>query len=601
MSGFVGEELKAQIRSANDIVEVVQWLNVPLKKAGGRYRALCPFHKEKTPSFNVSAQHQAFHCFGCGAAGDVFKFVMLREGLDFPTALRRLAERAHIPIPERAGGSPEPSRDLKDRLYALHLKARDWFHTNLMRAHQAAPAREYLKTRAFSAATAREFRLGYALAGWDSLIRWGQANGVEVSLLQEAGLVVMGEHRPYDRFRDRLMIPIADESGRVVGFSGRLLSQEAKEAKYVNSPETPIFKKGRLLFGLDQSKKHLLEEKAAVICEGQLDWIRCFESGIRNVIAPQGTAFTEDQARILKRYVEQVVLCFDSDAAGQKATWRNAEILIATGLAVRAVRMPAGEDPDSLIRGSGAAALRKLLETAVDVFEYKARALVVVLDMREPRNHQKVVSEMTPLLALVDNEPQRQQVIQNVCDILRTDVTAFLTEFQRQRRRLQKTVPAAVEAARESLAGEDVFQNELTGYGDYLLRLSLLEEPAARMLADQLQEAWFAGYGLRHALFHVIRRAGEGRWKPGWDGLDLGLDDADKERIGRLLTHPLVDMDERAMATGLQDMVAAVRRAYLKEEYQQRARLLRNPKLSEEERLRFQRELLDLGHKMKDA
>lgn len=601
MNGFVGEDLKSQIRAANDIVEVIQWLNVPLKKMGSRYRALCPFHQEKTPSFHVNPQRQSFHCFGCGAGGDVFKFVMLREGVDFPMALRRLAERSHISIPENTGYFPDSNRELRKQLYDLHQRVRDWFHSNLMRARQADAARAYLHGREFNASIAKEFQLGYALPGWDGLIRWGDAHGVNVSLLQEAGLVVVGDRGPYDRFRDRLMIPIADEMGRIVGFSGRILMQNAKEAKYVNSPETAIFKKGRLLFGLDRSKRDMQEAKRAVICEGQLDWIRCFNSGIKNVIAPQGTALTEEQARLLNRYVEEVILCFDSDRAGQNASWRNAETLIAAGLSVRAVRIPDGEDPDSFIRKKGAEALKKCIEEAVDVFEYKAVSLVQSINMHDPRNHKKVVQEMIPLLVLVENEPQRQRLIHNVCDIFKMDVQAFLSEFRRFR---QHSRPSSSAIEKHELQRvktmEDRPQDQWMGYGDYLLWLSLTEESAARMLADHLEEVWFTTYRLKHVLFHIIRNAKKGAWKPGWDGLDLELSDDDKEQIARLLTSPM-KMSRRDMAAGLQQTIERVHVAYLIEQHHDRSRLLQNPDLSEEDRLRLQTELLDLNRHMKQV
>lgn len=585
MSGFYGQDILAQVRAANDIVEVVQWLNVPLKKAGNAFRALCPFHKEKTPSFNVSAQRQSFHCFGCGAGGDVFKFLMMREGVDFSEAVRRLAERAHVSLPETdRGGRVGPSRDEKEQLYQLHLKVRDWYHANLMRSRQAEAAREYLKKRAFTAAVAKEFKLGYAPAGWDGLITWARDEKITSKLLIDAGLAMEGQRGNYDRFRDRLMIPIADEYGRVVGFSGRLLGAEAKEAKYVNSPETPIFKKGRILFGLDRSKRDLQETKTAVLCEGQLDWIRCFESGIRNVVAPQGTAFTEDQARILSRYAEEVILCFDSDPAGQKATWRNAEILIAANVSVRAAQMPEGEDPDSFIRNSGADAMKKRLREAVDVFAYKALALSRTLDMRNPRNHRNVVEEMGPLLGLVDNEPQRDRLIHNICDILKMDVQAFLAALRRPRPQGREEPSRAPD------------QN--LDHGDYLLRLALTEKAAARMLSQHLEEKWFENYDMRQILFGILRTAKEGTWKGGWDGLGSELTDTEKQRIAKVLLHP-IKISSRDIAIAIQEVVLQFQRAYLLERHESLSNLLKVQSLDDKERILCQTELLDLDRRIK--
>lgn len=590
MGNFIGPELINEIRAANDIVEIIQWLNVPLKKAGTSYRALCPFHKEKTPSFSVSSQRQSFHCFGCGAGGDVFKFVMMREGLEFGEAARRLAERVGLTITTQFKEGHGIGRDEREALYEVHLKARDWFHTNLMRLKQADTARQYLRKRGFTSETAKKFHLGYAPPQWDGLLEWARTQKIEIKLLKEAGLLSEGTRGQYDRFRDRLMIPICDEQGRLVGFSGRILRADTKEAKYVNSPETAIFKKGRLLFGLDRSKRHLQESKTAVICEGQLDWIRCFESGIQNIVAPQGTAFTEEQARILSRYVEEIILCFDSDAAGQKATWRNAEILINANLSVKAVRMPAGEDPDSFIVKFGADAFKNRLAEAIDVFEYKALSLSGSLDMRNPMNHQKVVLEIAPLLNLVVSEPQRQRLIQNICEILQIDVGAFSIEFQRQRRRLQNF--------NQSQENEQKAEDPIWELGDYFLQLALIDKTAARILADSLQEVWFDQYKLSRVLFFVIRKAQTQNWKSGWDGLDLELEDFEKERIARLLIRP-IQINARDLANWLQNAIGHIQKQYLWHESEKSRQLLKNPNLNENQRLQFQRELLDIHRRMK--
>jgi DNA primase len=600
MHGFIGPDLLSEIRLANDIIDVVQWLNVPLKKAGANYRTLCPFHKEKTPSFYVNPQRQSFHCFGCNAGGDVFRFVMMRESLDFPTAARRLAERARIPIPEKFSSSAPQGQDQRDRHYQILNLVREWYHRQLMRSRHAEAARDYLQKRKLDASIAKRHQLGYAPAGWDTLIRWAKSEKFSLKELQEVGLAVASEKKSYDRFRDRLMFPIADEQGRVVGFSGRTLDPQAKEAKYVNSPETAVFKKGRILFGLDRSKRALLEKKMAVVCEGQIDWIRCFESGIPNVVAPQGTAFTDDQAKILKRYVEEVVLCFDADPAGQTATWRNAEALIASGLTVRAATLPNGDDPDSFILKNGGPAFQELLEKAMDIFEHKAFVLAHSLDMRRPRSHHQVVLEISPLLGLVDSEPQRQRIIHNICDILKMDPGSFSTEFRKQRSKLRSKSGSFTENTPPSPTPSDLEQSEILGFGDYLLRLVLTEETAAQMLRGHLQEEWFKHYPLGYILFHVIQHVENKTWKPGWSGIDLELQDDDRERLGRILTHS-IPLNRRNMASGIQEAVAGIHRAYLQLKCQELSALLLNPQLKEEERLIFQTQLLDMARQIKHA
>jgi DNA primase len=592
--GFIGQDVLAQIRSANDIVEVIQWLNVPMKKAGTSYRALCPFHKEKTPSFHANQQRQSFHCFGCGVGGDVFKFVMLRENVPFVEAVRRLAERARITLPSdfRYEGGGGPSRQ---QLYDLLSKVTDWYHLKLMRSHEADPARKYLSGRHFNMATAKTFRLGYSPSAWDGLIQWAREQSIEIALLEAAGLVLKGERGHYDRFRGRLMIPIADESGRVAGFSARILDPKAKEAKYVNSPETAVFKKGHLLFGLDRSKRDILETKVAVMCEGQLDWIRCFEAGIHNVVAPQGTAFTDDQARILGRYAETVILCFDADAAGQKATWRNAEILIAAGLAVKAAKMKAGEDPDTFVLKFGAEKMQELLSQAVDVFEYKARWLAGTLDMRNAQHQRKAVFEMIPLFNLVDNKPQRDRLVQNVASILRMDGLALLEEYERQRRRTMRRVDGAA----PQTTSTEMEKGEIEVVGDYLLRLALMHEGAVRMMSGHLEERWFSQYSLRIPFLHILQRYREGRWKAGWDGLDVDLDDGARQRITVLLMHSMEE-NPRSLAIGLQDFLAAAHRIYLTRQHDQCLQALQDPKLQDAERVRLQSEVNELKRQLLD-
>src|SRR5262249_52699859 len=335
MAGLISPSTLEQIRSASDIVDVIGPA-LPLKRAGANFVALCPFHKEKSPSFNVNPHKQIFHCFGCHKGGDVFTFVKDYENLPFVDAVRRLAERANIPLEFDQHPGQQQARHIKDTLLLIHEQITQRWQGAL--THEAAGqiARDYLARRGVSDEAVKLFRLGYAPEAWDDTVNWARGKGHDPALVEKAGLILRQEESDhyYDRFRGRLMFPICDEQGRVIGFSGRVLAGDEKTAKYVNSPETPIFTKRKVFFGLDKSKRGLLEAQTAVVCEGQLDLIACFMSGIQNVVAPQGTAFTAEHARILKRYVEEVVLCFDSDAAGQNAAVRSLDHLLASGLAV---------------------------------------------------------------------------------------------------------------------------------------------------------------------------------------------------------------------------------------------------------------------------
>lgn len=367
----ISEETIERVAAANDIVEVIGGY-FPLKRAGTSWRALCPFHREKSPSFHVSPQKQAYYCFGCGAGGSVFKFVMEYERVDFATAVRRLAQKAGITVLEDAASpGDEHRRHLRDRLLALHRLAAEWFQHNLLRSPASKGARDYLKSREITSAIARNWMLGCAPDQRDGLLQHARQSGFHTEELRASGLFYGDEGRSLsDRFRQRLMFPICNDYGEVIAFSGRVLPPSDDPAKYVNSPETPIFSKGRTLFGLHHARRPLTDARQAIVCEGQLDLIRIAESGLRHVVAPQGTAFTQAQARLLKRYADTAILCFDSDRAGRMAVERSLPTLLAAGFGVRVAALPSGEDPDSLIRTRGAEAFRTLVESAPDYFDF---------------------------------------------------------------------------------------------------------------------------------------------------------------------------------------------------------------------------------------
>jgi DNA primase len=370
MAGFSQATLE-RIRSASDIVDVIGSY-LPLKRAGANFVALCPFHKEKSPSFNVNPHRQIFHCFGCHKGGDVFTFVREYENIGFTDAVRRLAERAKIPLEQDVTPGEQQSRHIKDQLLDIHEKIAQRWQNCLQNEAAGQVARDYLAKRGVSAEAIKLFRLGAAPESWDDTVNWAKSKDYELPLVEKAGLVLRKEETGnyYDRFRGRLMFPICDEQGRVVAFSGRVLSGDEKTAKYVNSPETPIFTKSKIFFGLDKSKRAILDAGFAIICEGQLDLIACFMAGVQNIVAPQGTAFTDQHARIMKRYVPEVVLCFDSDEAGQNAAVRSLDHLLASGLAVRVALVPAPHDPDSFIKSFGGAQFRELVQNAKGFFDY---------------------------------------------------------------------------------------------------------------------------------------------------------------------------------------------------------------------------------------
>jgi DNA primase len=440
--GSIPSQNIEQIAAANDIVEVIGSY-FPLKRAGTNFKALCPFHQEKTPSFTVSPQRQTFHCFGCGVGGSVFRFVMDYEHLDFPAAVRKLAARAGIPVIEERGSGGEDDRQHETRrtLLQLHAEATEWFHENLVKAKVGAPAREYLKKRGIDRRIANDWQLGFAPESWDACMTWALERGYRRPQILQSGLIKpRDEDRPdgeaYDRFRGRIMFPIHNDVGEVIAFSGRVLEKEAEGAKYLNSPETPLFRKGNVLFGLHKTKRGLIEANSAIVCEGQLDLITVFEAGITNVVAPQGTAFTENQARILKRFVGEVILCFDADTAGQKAAERSLDALLQNNLIVRVAQMPAGEDPDSMIRNKGKDEFEKLVAGARDFFDAWIEHESAATDLDSLGAKMQLARKLAETVARVQDPLMRGEVANKVTarlGVARSDFERLLTKPRRDR------------------------------------------------------------------------------------------------------------------------------------------------------------------------
>ena len=428
---MIPEHILEQIAQANDIVDVISSY-FPLKRAGPAYKARCPFHQEKTASFSVNPARQIFKCFGCGAGGGVFKFVELYENVKFPEAAKRLAARAGIRVEDEPLSAEEDAKQkLRRRLLALHAAAAEWFHANLLKAKAAKGARDYLKSRGFTVEVAKNWKLGYAPESWDALTNWARGEGFHDDELIASGLVTVKEdedegensysHRTphfYDRFRDRLMFPICNDIGEVIAFSGRVLNKEAFGGKYVNSPETPLFIKGNVLFGIHKTKRALIDKKAAIVCEGQIDLITAFEAGVQNVTASQGTAFTQQQARILKRFADEVILCFDADAAGLKAAEKSLPALLEANLSVRVAEMPAGHDPDSLIRTEGPEAFVQQIAQARDFFDFQIDRGIATPEFATPKGKAAFARKMAESVARVADPLVREAVISKVSNRL---------------------------------------------------------------------------------------------------------------------------------------------------------------------------------------
>lgn len=438
MSRSVPKRVMEDIRARNDIADVIGSY-FALKRMGTSLKALCPFHKEKSPSFVVNITRQSFHCFGCGVGGDVFSFIQQKEGVDFPTALKMLAERAGIPL-EMEEGDRAPGGVDKKAVYTLLHELSLFYQRCLATMDSAAAARAYLKQRALKPETQELFRIGYAPNRWDAMGQWAQKHNVTPELLEAAGMVIRNENAEpgrefYDRFRDRVMFPISDELGRIVGFSGRILSSDKQAAKYVNSPETLVFRKSRILYALDKARKDMVETRRAVLCEGQIDVIRCHEAGFTTAVASQGTAFTEEHANILKRYADEVVVVFDSDGAGQTAAVKAASVFMQAGMSVQVARLPPGEDPDSLILKQGPSAFQAVINNPQSVVAFQIAVLSEKENMKSEVGLMRISKAVLETVGQSANAVQRAAMIQEASERLSLPPSALQDELKRSLRR----------------------------------------------------------------------------------------------------------------------------------------------------------------------
>lgn len=506
-----------EIKSRLDIVELISSY-LPLQKAGRNYRALCPFHSEKTPSFVVFPDSQRWHCFGaCGEGGDIFTFVMKREGWDFRTALEELARRAGVELHPRTPAQARAQEE-SERLRGLLAAAAQYYHRLLLHAPEARSARAYIAGRGLSDETVERFMLGYSPAGWDNVRNHLTEQGYSVEELLKAGLLVKREDGgTYDRFRERLMIPIRDRQGHTIGFGARTLDPHGTP-KYINSPQTPLFDKSQVLFGLDLAGPAIRREECAVIVEGYMDVMQAHQAGFANVVAQMGTALTEAQLRQLQRYTRRLVLALDPDAAGIRATLRGIEVardvmvqewepvfdprgLVGyesrLGAEIRILCLPPGKDPDELIRESSQQWV-KLLKEALPVVDFYLRILLEEFDLSDTKAKARLVDTLIPILRAVANPVEREDYVQKVARALRVDVRAVHARLAEASHKTAQKQPEAVKTTVEQEPGEA----DLEGYLLSLLLhrpglLSQVNEILIEQQVDVIKEGDFQNVSYR--------------------------------------------------------------------------------------------------------
>lgn len=545
------------IKQRLDIVEVISTY-LPLEKAGRNFKAICPFHQEKTPSFFVSPERQSWHCFGCGAGGDIFAFVKRKEGVDFSEALKILAQKAGVTLAQRG-----KVNEKVERLYRANEAAAGYYHHLLWSAAAAQVARAYLEHRAILRKTTEEFQIGYSLDSWEGLKQYLKSKGFSEEELISSGLLIAGEKGAYDRFRGRLMFPISDIKGRVLGFGARALDDSTP--KYVNSAQTPIFDKGAILYGLDRAKEAIREQKTAVIVEGYMDVLTAHQHGIRNVVATMGTALTERQVAAIKGLCKSLTLALDADAGGEAATWRGIEILRQAlaqevgelpdsfgatshlSTEIKVISLPQGKDPDDMIRES-VEEWHRLVNEALPVIDYFFVA-ASELDLSKPEGRFEARERLLPLITEMEDKLEREHYLRKLAE-LTGDREETLRERAAQIRRTRSERGAAKPFYLPPPSGDPL--------EEYCLCL-LLQYPELRGRAESLSPKHFERSENRE-LFITLNASPE--------AIERNLDATLHGHLKALSTRPLPQEVEGRQEKELADCIRRL------EERQLRARLI---------------------------
>ncbi len=578
MGRFIPDEKLDEIRSRADIVDLIQSY-IPLKKSGARFKALCPFHSEKTPSFMVNPDRQVYHCFGCSRGGDVFRFVMDKENMGFNEAALFLAEKYNVKIEPQAGRPQGPDGGgggiSKERLFKLNEKAMNWFQNCLHRDPSSAVA-TYLRARGLSDETVRDFRLGAAPDSWDETLKFCKASGFGEEELVASGLVVKNEEKGsiYDRFRNRLVFPVMDEQGRVAGFSARTVSADAKEAKYVNTPETPVFKKSRLLYGLYFARDAMRDGRYAVLCEGQMDVIALHRAGYKMSVAPLGTAFTEEQARLLQRYAESVILALDSDEAGVKAVLRNLEILLPMNFRISVASFPPDDDPDSLLRREGGGAVEDVMGGAADFFDYLVGHFMGKYNPAIPYEQDRLVGSVLSYVAKIESSISRAAYATRLSQRLKLNEAAVFTELNKLKRGSgQSQQPAQVQAPDQPKAEADSGQKVPEGRApqapkaeEELLALALGHGTVGRRLAEELPSEMISRSGVGTALETVINLTLNGEWEHAASRIAAQLAESPDPSLSRILMDSAAGatLDDARLEKAVVDCIICIKEGFLK-------------------------------------
>jgi DNA primase len=508
-----------QVREQSNIVDVIGE-HVRLKKTGRNYTGLCPFHNEKTPSFHVNPERGIYKCFGCGKAGNAITFVTEYQHMGFVDAVKHLAQKLGIQIPEEHIDDPTGIYARKDAAFRV-LSAVATYYADHLGTSDGAPARTYFTSRGFSDETVKAWTLGASPASWDATMSFLRSTGYTDEHLSDAGLIVVREDgRMYDRFRGRAMFTIRDDVGRVVGFSARILTDDPQQPKYINSPQSLVFDKSRVLYGLDKAKRPITEHRLAVLVEGQADVVSMHQAGFTNTVASSGTAITLEHVQLLRKYADTVVLVFDADNAGQNATTKAIELALSTGLDVRVVVLPSGTDPDSLVRTQGAPAMRALLDGAMSFLQFQYERFHQLGALDNSLQQAKAVRTLLQWIAGVPDTLRHPFLVRELADRFRLQESHLLGELQQiastsappSRTSRAATQPAAPPPSQTSVPQQhaDVVRALILPSERELLRVALVAEHGLALLMNKYhvgEDTFWSECGRR--MFRRIQYADE--------------------------------------------------------------------------------------------
>jgi len=543
MSRYIPEDSIREIKDRADIYEVISSY-IPLKKNGNRWKALCPFHQEKTPSFIVSPERQTYHCFGCGKGGNVFTFIMEKESVDFVNASHLLASRYGIIIPEAQDRAQTPEdkkrTNMRERLYTLHQKL-TIDYSKILFSDEGNNGLNYLKSRGMPEDIIKSFMLGFAPDSWDFAIKEAKLEGYTEEELTVSGIAVSKaeSNRIYDRFRNRIIFPIWNEQGKVIAFSARTIDPNPTGGKYVNSPETPIFKKGNILYALPISREGIRKHNFAILCEGQIDVIAMHRAGYNNAVAPQGTAFTEDQARLLKRYTNKIFICFDGDTAGIKATFKALDILLSNNIEVKIITLPSDSDPDTIFQNNGKETLVEYVTNARDFLDFMIDTLSRTYDISSPFDKNRLVQEILATVSKISSNIVRSTYTSLLAKHLNISEKAMLEELNNlNKQKYYKDKPQTKQTILKKQIIEITVDPAIARAEKELLELSILNGTVGRRLEEELPVEMISDSIIGKALNLAISLTLNGEWENIHNELSLLLNDYPDSDLSRSLTDP---------------------------------------------------------------